>query len=267
MTQATSLTSRWYSAPRLIEAEGRDAEDRPFWKVEGVTIRLAEGDKLELSAPRYGAQSALRVEVGDGELRFPLEDLVPLVLERLDIAELSQMICGDERARRSILDALARYYNEHYIEDADRRFWIASVQAAIHDKKLDELTYTMARIEQACAQMGYRAMQDIAYGNALRHELRDALQAAGQTFKEADAAGIAAEARYDTARRRQDLAEFKTYVASIGTGRDAWNDARDHWRGQLKALFANVQVPEEVVQWDGGAPSPSTGYLADTPHD
>lgn len=252
MTQATSLTSRWYSTPRTIAAYGFDHGEKPYWKVEGVTVRLGENDTLQLTGERYGTSNAMRVEVGDGELRFPLEDLVPLVLERLDISELAQMIMGDQTARREILDALAAYYNEHSVEDADRRYWIAKVQAAVHDKKLDELTSAMSSIERAVSQMGYRAMDRITYGNVLRSQVRGLMLFLGATRADADAIADSIEANYGD-HRREDLIDFKSFVNSVSFGaKDAWSEARDYWREEVKALFSNVEVPEPVSDTDYG---------------
>lgn len=245
MTQATSLTSRWYSSPRTITAHGFDPGEKPYWKVEGVTIRLGDFDTLQLTADRHGASGSMRVEVGDGELRFPLEDLVPLVLERLDISELAQMIMGNEEARRAILTSLAAYYNDHYIEDADRRFWIAKVQAAIHSKKLDEIAFAMARIENGVAQMGYDAMRDIAFGNVLSYLVADLMRFLGCEWRQAQEIGDALARRHDALPPDKGLVDFRPYVNALGSGANAWNDARDHWRAQVEVLFANVEVPEE----------------------
>lgn len=249
MTQATSLTARWYERPRSLDPVGHDSEGKPYWKADGVTIRIGEDDKLELSAPRGSYREQLRVEVGDGELRFPLEDLVPLVLERLDIEELAVMICGNEAARRRILDALARRYNDCGIEDDDRRFWIAKAQSEVHDKKLDELTFTMTRIEHAVAQTGYRAMDGIAWGNVLKHIIQDLLRFMGADYAQAREIAEALE-RHRFEHYKSPFVELKDYltgIGSVGGARSAWDDARDHWRGQVAALFANVKVPEPVA--------------------
>lgn len=236
MTDATSLTARFYSAPRIIEADGRDHNDRPHWKVEGVTIQAGENDTLEIrQTNRYGDGHEMRVRVQDGELTFPLEDLVPLVLERLDIRGLSAMICGDEEARRALLDALVTRYNENGIEDQDRRYWLAKVQETIHDKALDRFVDAMTGIERTASQMGYRAMGDIAYDNVLRHEL--------------ERAGVAPEAALEASRRyhpEQGLIDMKPYVWNVGFGQGAWHEAREFWRAKAAELFAAPTVPDKL---------------------
>lgn len=244
MSQATSLTSRWYSTPRAIEPEGHDHDGKPYWKVEGVTIRV-QGETLQLSAPRYGDTRHMRVEVADGELRFPLEDLVPLVLERLDITELSRMICGDKDARREVLDALARKYNEHSIEDDDRRYWIAKVKAAVHDAKLDALVYQMSRIEHGVAQTGYRALDAIAWGNVFNHAIVELLRFLGAEYRQAREVADEME-RHRFERYRSPFLELKPHLTDILGARTAWDEARDFWRERAAALFANVEIPDEV---------------------
>jgi hypothetical protein len=231
VTYATTITAGWRNSPRTFEPSHQTHDDRPVWKIDGVYVSV-DGGKLSVEPIHRSATPEMRIEVHDGELRLPLEDLVPQVLDRLDVADLAQMICADEGARRVILDALARRYNEMGVEDADRRHWLAAVQSEVHDKKLDELTYAMTRIEHAVAQMGYRAMGDIHYDNVLRHEL--------------ERAGLDAEAALERSQRfrpNQHLVDFKPYVATIGHGQDAWNDARDYWRSQLATLFPHVEVP------------------------
>lgn len=235
MTQATSLTARWYERPRTIEAQPR--EHGPLiWEVEGVRISLGGGDTLKIESKYHGSyphQREMRVEVTDAEVRFPLEDLVPFVLDRLDINEVAQMICGDTDARRSLLEALASRYNEHGIEDEDRRHWIAKVQSAIHDKRLDELTTALVSLERSVGQIGYRAMSQIDYGNVIRHEMK--------------AAGVdqdIAEAAANRYKCPAYLVDFSRFINVIDFGpTSAWHQARDFWRNQVKALFQNVEVP------------------------
>lgn len=230
MTEATSLTARWYASGRSVEAAGHDHEERPYWRVEGVTITV-DGETLKIQQTNRGSyeNGRLNVTIGDGELRFPLEDLVPLILERFAVRDLAEMICADQEARSAVLDALAHRYNEMGIGDSDRRYWIAKTKESIHDKALDTLTYSMTRIEHAVAQLGYRAMADIAYENVLRHELRER----GIPHEEAFAA------RYPVS---QALVDLKPYVDTVGSGKDAWEAARDFWREQTLALFRNVEV-------------------------
>lgn len=241
MTDATSLTARWYRAPRRIDPER--GYDRPRWRVEGVTITVDADDVLEIRQTNPGAyhDSEMRVTVRDGELSFPLEDLVPKVLERFSITDLAEMITADPDARRAVLTSLAAYYNDHYVEDADRRYWIAKVRSAVHDKALDRLVDAMASIEPAIAKMGYEAMRDISYDNVLEHELRDA-GVDPETAK-------TARHRYPT--RSPEMVDFLRYVNAIGFGQGAWNDARDYWRGQVKTLFANIEVPDAEPLSDG----------------
>ena len=237
MTNATSVAARWHNSPRVYDVDHTRGDDA-VWKVDGVYVSV-HGDKLTVEAVNRSLSPQMRIEVYDGELRLPLEDLVPQVLERLDVSELAQMLCADEDARRAILDALARRYNEMSIEDADRRHWIAKVQSAIHDVKLDALTYSMTRIEQAVAQMGYRAMGDIHYDNVLRHEL--------------ERAGLDTEAALERSRLfrpKQELVDFRPYLANSSV-ESAWQDARDFWRKQLIALFPTVVAePSEAAQVD-----------------
>lgn len=241
VTQATSIAARWHTSPRTYAIDHQRGE-QPVWKVDGVYVSL-DGDRLRVEAVHRSPSPEMRIEIYDGELRLPLEDLVPQVLDRLDIGELARMICADDDARREVLEALARRYNEHGVEDADRRHWIAKVQASIHDARLDALTYSLTRIEQAVAQMGYRAMGDIAYANVLRHELERA-------GVDRDAALEAAE-RYP--RQDQDLIDFRAYVNTHGGANNAWEAARSYWRGQLSALFPNVEAPEPSTEAEAEA--------------
>jgi hypothetical protein len=237
----TTIASRWYNSPRGFEVDHMRG-DTPVWKVDGVHISI-EGDRLTVQSIYRSPTPDMRIEVKDGELRLPLEDLIPQVLDRLDIRDLSEMICADRDARRAVLDALANRYNDHSVSDDDRRHWLAKVQSAVHDTKLDALTTYMAGVERAVAQTGYRAMGDIAYGNVLRHELEDA--------------GVdpeTAKIRGDRYQPEQQLVDFKPHVNSIGYGgQDAWDLARDFWRQQVAAMFANVEVPAEQTSGDDDA--------------
>lgn len=228
----TILSQRWHRSPRIFEPAGHYDGGQPYWEVDSVTVRV-NGEKLSVESTHRSERPDMRIDVYEGELRLPLEDLIPQVLDRLEVEDLARMITADEAARRCVLDALARYYNDAHIEDADRRHWIAATKAAVHDRALDRLVDAMSSLERHVAALGYRAMSDIAYDNVLDHELRDA--------------GVDPEKAREARHRyqpRQELIDFRPYVDTIGFGQGAWNDARDYWREQTKAMFANVEVPE-----------------------
>lgn len=234
MTQATTIAaSRWSREPRKFQVHHEEA-GKPVWQVDGVYVSV-DGDELSVRQTSANPSPELRIEVFNGELRIPLEDLVSQVLDRLEISELATMICSDAEARKGVIDALSSYYNEMSVEDEDRRRWLHGVKEAVHNRKLDELVTAMTTIERSVSQMGYRAMSDIHYDNVLAHALMDAGLERADSFRTAE--------RYEPSKH---LVDFKPYVDRIGYGGgDAWNDARDFWRAQITALFPVIAEDSE----------------------
>lgn len=87
------------------------------------------------------------MDVTDGEIRIPVTDMVDEVLSRIAPVELAQALWQNEDVKSEFMSNLVTRYNQMNIGDSDRRKFIEGVKETIHDKTLDRLASTMAKLE------------------------------------------------------------------------------------------------------------------------
>jgi hypothetical protein len=159
------------------------------------------------------------MEIRDGEMRLPLEDIVSTILARVEPAEVAVALWQDDAVKAEFMEALARRYSERGLDDGDRREFLANVKEAVHDAALDKLASAMAGMEYAIAKNYYL--------HSRISEINDTLAHYGVTRPPR---GDETEPQPLRIRDESQLGEFKI-------GGTAWNEARDYWRREVGRQF------------------------------
>ena len=139
----TKATVKYYIGdddPSTVYSVGKYEVTIPGAEVE-VTYRVPYHRQTD---PRSAFPN---MDVTDGEIRIPVTDMVDEVLSRISPVELAQALWQDEDVKSEFMSCLVTRYNQMNIGDADRRKFVECVKEAIHDKALDRLASTMAKLE------------------------------------------------------------------------------------------------------------------------
>lgn len=214
----------WPDKPTKVEPKYVHGGDNPARIFEIGKYQVTVPDDPEATVtyhvPHYRhGQSDPRttfpnMEVSDGEVRFPVEDLVPVILSRLDPVDLARALWQNEDVKAEFMSCLTERWSEGGIGDADRRKFLASIKEAIHSKALDAFAYTAQKLERAFGQKWF-FYHEI-------HRVNDGLREAG--FEDRDGNPI---------RLRHEDSD-----PAFRIGGEHWNDAREHWRAEAARMFA-----------------------------
>ncbi len=158
-------------------------------------------------------QTFPNMEVRDGEMRIPLEDIVSSILARVDPTEIAVALWANEEVRNEFMDAMVTRYSERNIGDADRRKFLTGVKEAVHSKALDRFGGKAAELEYQFGRKWFFYHQV----NQINDWLREG------EYKDRD--GNTLQLRHEDAD-----AVFKISGAS-------WHEAREHWRQEALRLF------------------------------
>lgn len=197
-----------------------------------VTVRQTEGGEPAVTYKhRYSHTTDPRrtlpnMEVADGEIRIPVTDLVATALSRLDPADLARALWQEDEVRGAFIDCLCHHYNDHGIDDADRRKVLAGLQAAVHSAALDRLASAMHKLEYTMANRSF-----------FYHEVN--------RINERLAALGCVDA-YDQPIRLQHADSDPDYRI----GGKIWNEARDDWRKLVLERFPEPEAPAEEASDD-----------------
>lgn len=166
-------------------------------------------------------QTFPNMEVRDGEMRIPLDDIVASVLARVEPKEIAIALWGNREVRDEFIDALVTRYSERNVGDVDRRKFLKGVNEAIHSAAIDAFAYTAQKLEHAFGRKWF-----------FYHEINrvnDALHASG----------------YQDAEGNSILLRHEDRDPRFKIGGDDWNEARSHWRQEALRLFS--MPADEVV--------------------
>ncbi len=194
------------------------------WGQYEVTIPDDPEADVTYRKPRHHWSSDPRqtfpnMEVCDGEMRFPLDDLVSAVLARVAPAEIAPSLWQNDEVKELMMEALSVRYSEMGLDDGDRRRFLASVKEAVHSAALDKLASAMAGMEYAIAK-NYYLHTEIG-------QINDMLSQYGVTRPPRGDEDGPQPLRI---KDEQSVGEFKI----AGT---AWNESRDFWRSEVLRQF------------------------------
>lgn len=169
------------------------------------------------------------MEVTEGVLRIPVEDIVGEMLSRLDPVDLAKTLWNDNgEVRAEFMNCMTDHY-ESGITDADRRAFLVGVKADIHDRRADSL-------QKAFSESEYNFSRSVFFWDQVQRA-NDQLARAEQMVRQA--LGQPVEPEPDQAaevftlpRLRDDNREPSQKL--FGTN---WVEARDHWRDKVAEIF------------------------------
>lgn len=166
----------------------------------------------------YGYQGDPRrtlpnMEIIDGQVRIAMEDLIDEILARIEPEELAVSLWVNDEVKDRFMEALSTRWSQDNVGDSDRRKFLDKVKEAIHDKALDRLADAMSKME---------------YG----------MSTAFSCWREIDRANQTLEA-YDVSRSDGTPLRLTcpTNYGEFRIGGDAWNEARDHWRREVREML------------------------------
>jgi hypothetical protein len=168
------------------------------------------------------------IEVQDGALVIPLEDLVGEVLKRMSPAEVAQALLKDAEVREQFVESLVSIYSSDDIGDKERRALLVGVKEAVHSTEVAALASKMAEREFYLCKNVHHWDQVRQINQLLKdRDIRSTWVREGETVG--------------------DLIQFK----ELDTGRDelaiggkAWNESRDYWREKMAELFPGPKAEE-----------------------
>lgn len=159
------------------------------------------------------------MEVSDGEMRIPLDDIVSAVLARVKPADIAVALWADDEVRDEFIYAMTRRYSSDNISDADRRKFLSEVKDAVHSEALDRLGNAMAKLEYECAQ---------------RFSIWQEVQQINNTLEHYD---VTRPPRGEEEGEQPLRITYPTNSKEFSIGGQAWNEAREHWRDEVLRLF------------------------------
>lgn len=177
------------------------------------------------------------MEVREGCLVIPVDDVVQQIVARSDPADLAKALWADEAVRDEFTYCLKERYSQGHVTDADRRKFLTKVQSAVHSAALDLAVQRLGSIEYDQRQRAQVRLYDRRY------------QANYESVLETIQLALGSEARSVIESRCG-----KAYVVPEGNPKDFeiggkyWTEDHERWRAELTAMFAPPQSQEETVR-------------------
>lgn len=125
-------------------------------EIEGVTlpeIRYIHNWHDQRTNPRTYLPN---MDVSEGYLRIPIEDLAEEILARMEPDELALELLRVPEARTALIDTMIRRYADPGIDDEDRRRLLAGLKEEVHSRALDVLSSAMQAAEYAARETAHR---------------------------------------------------------------------------------------------------------------
>ena len=164
-------------------------------------------------------QTFPNMEVRDGELRLPLEDIVSSILARVEPTDIAVALWGNSDVRELFIEALITRYSEMNVGDADRRKVLDGLKEAVHSKALDHLAAKMAALEYSVTKRAY-----------LYHEINRI----NETLAHYE---VTQPPRGDEEGPQPLRIRHEDHLPELKIGGTAWNEAREYWRAEVLRQF------------------------------
>ena len=182
------------------------------------------------------------MEVTDGEIRIPVSDLVGEVLSRVEPVDAAQALWQDDAVREEFMSCLVTRYSQQDVGDADRRKFLAGVREAVHEKALDRLADSMAKIEYDVARIAHFYDEVRRINQTLRDlevtVMRSAKNDVGEWVQ------VPSILQFDERERKLDADGKPTNgFGELAVAGRAWQDARAFWRDEVRRQFP-MPAPE-----------------------
>lgn len=259
----------WPQKPTTIEST-LTVNGVPHYRVGRYTVAInREHENLSVSywasdrQSRTDPRSVLpNMAIDDGVLRIDLEDLVELIVQRAEPAELARALWTDEGVREAFLEALVQSWNNDHVTDSDRRKLLARVKETVYEETVRETLDVLSSAEfetvrqtelhhwaESLGRHSFFSGAALELATIVReHERTDALgQAIPPDAEVVKKAALDLHAMLEKLRSDGEVLAEKTRPRWMGTeltriGGSAWNESRDYWRRLIEERFP---VPRE----------------------
>lgn len=171
------------------------------------------------------------LEVRDGEMRIPLEDIVGAILARVEPTEVAVALWCDDDVRAQFVEAMTTRWSGMNIGDADRRAFLHGVKEAIHSAAVDALASRMASLEHEATK---------------RWSIHRQVEAVNETLANY---GATRPARGDETEPQPLRIRDTMHDPEFRISGPAWNEARDFWRREVARQFP-MPLPESDAMRD-----------------
>ena len=165
-----------------------------------IRYRTAHRDRMN---PRDAFPN---MDVSDGVLRIPLEDVVEAVVNRADPVDLANALWSDENVREALMDEMASAYGS-IVSQAQKEKFLSKIQEAVYAEALTKATNAVMGFEHKFGSKWF-FYHEVNRVNQYLHEK-----------------GL------DVRLKHEDHDE------NFRIGGKWWEEARKHWREELKSLF------------------------------
>jgi hypothetical protein len=217
----------WNDRPTKVECRTRIGGENPARVITigqyHVTIPDDPEADVSYTVPSRNdtnpRQAFPNMEVRDGEMRIPLDDIVGAILSRVEPSEIAVALWADDAVRDQFVYALVTRYSEMNVGDADRRKVLDGLKEAVHSKALDLLAGKMASLEYSVSKQSY---------------LHTAIDNINRTLEHY---GVTRPPRGDEVGPQPLRIKNESQVPEFTIGGDAWNEAREFWRGEVLRQF------------------------------
>jgi hypothetical protein len=203
--------------------------ETPTYEVGRYTVTVHPDGSLTYSANSYRSHDPRKtfpnMEIVDGKLEIPIEDMVDFVLARIEPAELAEDLWSHEEVRAAFIETFTAHYRGVFTP-AERRAFMAEVKEAVHSVRLDVLANSMSRMEHALSTR-FHYWQQIDNANRVLRDF-DVNMPNGQPL------------------RLQNLEQGE----DLKVGGTLWHEARDWWRAEMLKQFPipNGEEEKEIDQ-------------------
>lgn len=233
----------WYDNPTKVDVKNYLGGDDPAgqFEVGGYIVNVygmtpENTPKITYYKSRTRSSGDPRrtfpnMEVEDGVLKLPVEDIVGEMMTRLDPVELAKALWSNNKEVR---EAFMECMTDHYmsgISDTERRAFLLSVKEDIHDRRADALQTAFSESEYAFSRLNYYWDKIQDANRQIERAETMVRHALGQPIEPTpDQTEV-----FKLQRIRDENVDER--VKLFGTD---WNAARDHWREKVTAIFPGV---------------------------
>lgn len=202
--------------PAKVEARHVIGGERPakVFEIGRHKVTVYDDGEVTYITQLYGTdpRSAMpNIEIIDGQIRIEVGDLIEDMLARIEPEELAVALLANEDVKTRLIDGLSERYTADNINDKDRRAFIEKVKEQIHSEALDRTASAMAKMEYTLST-GWSCWKVIREANQYLEAI-DCRKADGALYRIDD----------------------PTRSGQFSIGGATWNEARDHWRHEMRA--------------------------------
>jgi hypothetical protein len=174
------------------------------------------------------------MDVSDGCIRIPVEDFVPLILQRLEPSEIAVALWEDSDVRAAFIEAATTRYSQMNIGDDDRRALLAGLKESVHSVALDKLADAMHTQEYAARERAHYYNRAHTFGGFYRSVLETL-----ESHPEAREHVVRCHGEKPFSHTNEDAREWDI-------GGKHWNESRHYWRKEVLRQFPAPVEAQEV---------------------